>query len=149
MTEIEFYNPCFEKPTKGVYNPPLNRDFIALDVKNIDDKTMLKIMGKEGKVFKAISHQTGVDYIFWLKNEGLIAIWGYSDSLPYAIQRLQNRIYLIIYSYNPNNLTSQTQQTNDSFDTPFTFQNCSSSKNPKILSTMAYDINFPIYQNKV
>jgi hypothetical protein len=98
--EIQFYNPCYEKPTKGVYTPPLNRDFTALDVKNIDDKTMLKIMGKEGKVFKAISHQTGVDYIFWLKDEGLIAIWGYSDSLPYAIQRLQMRIYLILSQVN-------------------------------------------------
>jgi hypothetical protein len=91
-----FYNPCFEKPTVGVYCPPLNREFIGVYVTGIEDETMYKIIGKEGKVFKAISHQTGVDYIFWLKEEQMIAIWGFGDSLPYAVKRLQDRINLVL-----------------------------------------------------
>ncbi len=100
-----FYNPAYEKPARGVYNPPLNREFIGVYVKGIDDQTMYKIIGKDGKVFKAISHQTGVDYIFWLKSEEMIAIWGFAESLPHAVNRIQQRINLILsndltYNYN-------------------------------------------------
>lgn len=93
---IQYYNPCYEKPERGVYNPPLNRDFTALDVYDIDDQTMYKIIGKDGIVFKAISHQTNVDYIFWLKEEKLIAVWGFTDCIQNALNRLSDRVKLIV-----------------------------------------------------
>jgi hypothetical protein len=102
MNNTFFYNPDFELPKTGVYNPPLNRNFIGIIVKNIDNAKMYKIMGREGKVFKAISHQTGVDYIFWLKNEGIIAVWGYNELLPNAVFRIQERINLILNNYDDN-----------------------------------------------
>ena len=94
--DIKYYNPCFEKPERGVYNPPLNRDFTAIDVYDIDDQTMYKVIGKDGIVFKAISHQTNVDYIFWLKEEKLIAIWGFTDCIQYARKRLYDRVQLVL-----------------------------------------------------
>ncbi len=102
-----FYNPCFEKPTKGVYCPPLNREFVGVYVKGISDQTMYQIIGKEGKVFKAISHQTGVDYIFWLKEDEMIAIWGFKESLPYAVKRIQDRINLVLSNNMMHNYETQ------------------------------------------
>lgn len=97
--ETPMYNPCIETPLKGVYNPPINRDFTALNVAGIDDELMYMIIGKDGIVFKAISHQTGVDYIFWLKEQKMIAVWGWSDSLPYAVRRLEDRIHLVLNNF--------------------------------------------------
>jgi hypothetical protein len=90
---IQYYDPdSGEKPIKGKYCPPLNREFTCIDISNIPKKNMPYIIGKDGKVFKSITHNTGVDYIFWLKSQNLITIWGYHDLLPYALKRIQDRI---------------------------------------------------------
>jgi hypothetical protein len=56
---------------------------------------MYKIIGKGGCAFKAITHQTKSDYIYWLKPEGLIAIYGFDDEIQEAALRIEERIYMI------------------------------------------------------
>ncbi len=90
---IQYYDPdSGEKPIKGKYCPPLNREFTCIDISTVPKKNMPYIIGRDGIVFKSITYNTGVDYVFWLKKENLITIWGYQESLPYAVKRIQDRI---------------------------------------------------------
>ena len=97
--ELQYYNPCYENPLPDRYCPPLNREYTCIFVSDIPDEKMYQVIGGQGKVFKAISHQTGVDYIYWIKSQGLIAIWGMEDLLPYAVQRLHVRIRLVLNDF--------------------------------------------------
>ena len=92
-TPTTFYNPAFEKPQPGVYNPPMNRHFIAISTINFSKTFIRKIMGQNGKAFKAISHQTGADYIFYNNDRQLIEIYGLEHTIHNAYNRLQKRIH--------------------------------------------------------
>jgi hypothetical protein len=98
MQESSYYDPSNEFPSPGTYNPPINRHYIAVDLKHLklDNKEfhslIRKVIGKEGKAFKAITHQTGADYIFFNDFYKLIEIWGFEHTLTDAANRINERI---------------------------------------------------------
>jgi len=53
-------------------------------------------IGSNGKVFKAITKQSKVKYIWYKKEEHLVEIWGDELYIPNAILRVKNRIKLVI-----------------------------------------------------
>lgn len=61
------------------YNPPMAPFYFELKLSPfVQLSTMLKVIGKEGNAFKAITHQSGSDYIWWNKDKNVIEIWAYS-----------------------------------------------------------------------
>ena len=98
--KLQYYNPDEgEVPLPGKYCPPLNREFSAISVKDIPRDKMSQIIGGEGKVFKAITLITNVDYIYYLESEGIITVWGYEHLLPDAVNRLYRRIQLVMNNF--------------------------------------------------
>ena len=53
-------------------------------------------IGSNGKVFKAITKQSKVKYIWYKKEEHLVEIWGDEIHIPNAILRVKNRIKFVI-----------------------------------------------------
>ena len=76
------------------YAPPLGCKYTELALSlAIQNRTMFQIIGKEGNVFKAITHQSGTEYIWWNSERNVIEIWGNNDwSLANAYRRLKTRV---------------------------------------------------------
>ena len=76
------------------YAPPLGCKYSELALsKAIQSQTMFQIIGKDGCVFKAITHQSRTEYIWWNSERNVIEIWGYSDwSIANAYSRLKMRV---------------------------------------------------------
>ena len=95
--QVQYYNPDNgERPISGTYCPPMNRHFTCINVSTIPEDKIAQIIGNNGKIFKAISHQSGVDYIYWIKEKNIIEVWGYEHLLPNAVERIFNRINLVM-----------------------------------------------------
>tara|TARA_B100001996_G_scaffold284912_1_gene225216 strand:- start:225 stop:458 length:234 start_codon:yes stop_codon:yes gene_type:complete len=63
-----------------MYNPP-NTHYTQFDVSYKSYDEMTKIMGKNGKYFKEMTQDLGLDYIWWDKPRMVIEIWGRFESL--------------------------------------------------------------------
>lgn len=74
------------------YNPPISHYRHIRMNKQLDP---LRIMGKEGHVFKKITEKSGVDYIWWNKETNVIEIWGPHHRLMYADSLINSRIRFI------------------------------------------------------
>ena len=65
--------------------------------------TMFKVIGKEGKVFKAITHQSGASYIWWNQAKNLIEVWAYDvDAAVDAVNRVVHRLQYFQYEQDKN-----------------------------------------------
>jgi hypothetical protein len=85
-----------KRMTPGKYNPPLNHLCFILPIDKVHH-LMGKIIGKDGVVFKAISHQSGASYIWHDKEKKTIEVWGYNNFIINdAVDRISQRIQLIL-----------------------------------------------------
>lgn len=57
------------------YNPP-DAHFTQISTAQYTEKQIIKAIGKQGKHFKRITEETGVQYIYWVKETNAIEIWG-------------------------------------------------------------------------
>ena len=77
------------------YAPPQDCEFfmeMPMD-EMLQVETMLSIMGKEGKVFKAITYESGCEYIWWNAKKNVIEIWSHEmPAVHDAHFRLMERI---------------------------------------------------------
>lgn len=91
--KIHYYDiDAGEKPLEGCYSPPMNREFTAVFVGGLSLEVMIRVIGRQGSVFKAITKESGVDYIYHLRDQQMIAIWGYEEYLEDAVYRLNDQI---------------------------------------------------------
>lgn len=83
------YNPfsmvsLYKQPICSYMNITIPRDW------------MKYVIGTNGYFFNVITHQSGVQYIWYHKSSNLIEIWGYSDEvINNAKERLQKRMNTI------------------------------------------------------
>jgi hypothetical protein len=85
-----------KKMTPGKYNPPLNCLQFILPIDRVNH-LMGKIIGKDGVVFKAISHQSGASYIWHDKEKKTLEVWGFNHCIiNNAVHRISERIQLIL-----------------------------------------------------
>lgn len=82
--------------TPGVYNPPTNAHYTQINTSPVSDEIIKISIGKGGKVFKAITNQSNVNYIWYNKEKKVVEIWGPEQNLSNAINRVTERILLII-----------------------------------------------------
>jgi|TARA_B110000114_G_scaffold77939_1_gene82578 hypothetical protein len=80
----------------GVYTPPLNCHYTQLPTVGVSDEIMKISIGKNGSVFKAITNQANVNYVWYNKESLFVEIWGPEQNLPDATKRVFDRIQKII-----------------------------------------------------
>lgn len=97
---------------KNVYSPPnshyfhinlidfindLNLSDIDFNKINSNIKILISnIIGENGKVFKAITKQSKVKYIWYNDQTNVIEVWGDEIYINNAVERIKNRILLVI-----------------------------------------------------
>ena len=82
----------YNQHISGVYNPPANAHYTQINVGDINSEVMKIVIGKNGKVFKAITHQSNVQYIWYNIENKYIEIWGPEHNLQDAYDRIINRL---------------------------------------------------------
>jgi len=82
--------------TPGVYTPPINCHYTQLSTTGVSDEIMKISIGRGGKVFKAITREASVNYIWYNKEKHYIEIWGPESNLQDALKRVFDRIQKII-----------------------------------------------------
>ena len=82
----------YNQHISGVYNPPVNAHYTQINVGDINSEVMKIVIGKNGKVFKAITHQSNVQYIWYNIENKYIEIWGPEHNLQDAYDRIINRL---------------------------------------------------------
>lgn len=82
----------YNEHISGVYNPPANAHYTQINVGDINSEVMKIVIGKNGKVFKAITHQSNVQYIWYNIENKYIEIWGPEHNLQDAYDRIINRL---------------------------------------------------------
>jgi len=85
-------------PTPGNYSPPppaFNVMCLRVPIKQIDPETMRFVVGKDGAVWKSISHECNVLYIWTDRAAGFVEVWGSFQSVWAAIDRIIARMDLI------------------------------------------------------
>jgi len=90
--------------TAGIYNPPLNAHYTQIDTSPVSDDIMRISIGQGGRVFKAITHQANVNYIWFIKKKKYIELWGPEQNLPDAYSRVVARIKNIMEKVNSGEL---------------------------------------------
>lgn len=75
-----------------MYNPPLEQSKSIIKLSMDVIPLMWKVIGKEGRVFKAITRKSEVKYIWYDKNTNNIEIWGNKMNLMKAEVLLSDRI---------------------------------------------------------
>lgn len=90
--------------TAGIYNPPLNAHYTQIDTSPVSDDIMRISIGQGGRVFKAITHQANVNYIWFNKEKKYIELWGPEQNLPDAYNRIVARIHNIMNKVNSGEL---------------------------------------------
>lgn len=90
--------------TAGIYNPPLNTHYTQIDTSPVSDDIMRISIGQGGRVFKAITHQANVNYIWFNKEKKYIELWGPEQNLPDAYNRIVARIHNIMNKVNSGEL---------------------------------------------
>ena len=99
----------------GVYTPPMDCHYTQLSTIGVNNDIMKISIGKNGKVFKAITRQANVNYIWYNKDNHYVEIWGPEKNLHDAYKRVFDRIQKIItkVANGEINLCNDTSQTND------------------------------------
>mgnify|MGYP001200313303 FL=1 len=90
--------------TAGIYNPPLNAHYTQIDTSPVSDDIMRISIGQGGRVFKAITHQANVNYIWFNKEKKYIELWGPEQNLSDAYSRVVARIQNIMEKVNSGEL---------------------------------------------
>lgn len=90
--------------TPGIYNPPLNAHYTQIDTTSVSDDVMRISIGQGGRVFKAITYQANVNYIWFNKEKKYIELWGPEQNLPDAYSRVVTRIQNIMQKVNSGEL---------------------------------------------
>ena len=80
----------------GIYTPPTNCHYTQLSTQGVAEDIMKISIGKNGKVFKAITQQANVNYIWYNKQNHHVEIWGPENNLADAYNRVFDRIQRII-----------------------------------------------------
>lgn len=86
------------------YDPPVGAMCIEVPLDpSMQWSTMFKVIGKEGKVLKAITHQSGADYIWWNQTKNLIEVWAYDvNAAVDAVERVVHRVQYFQYEQDKN-----------------------------------------------
>ena len=76
------------------YSPPVDALYTEVPLSStLQWSTMFKVIGKEGKVLKAITYQSGADYIWWKQERNVMEICAYSyAALNDAFNRVSDRV---------------------------------------------------------
>lgn len=90
--------------TAGIYNPPLNTHYTQIDTSQVNEDVMRISIGQGGRVFKAITYQSNVNYIWFNNDKKFIEIWGPEKNLPDAYNRVVTRIQNIMQKVNSGEL---------------------------------------------
>jgi hypothetical protein len=90
--------------TAGIYTPPLNSHYTQINTSPVSDDVMRISIGQGGRVFKAITHQSNVNYIWFNKEKQFVEIWGPEKNLPDAYNRIVTRIQNIMNKVNSGEL---------------------------------------------
>ena len=77
-----------------------NTHYRHIRLKEEEEKNIWKIMGKEGKVFKAITSRSRCKYIWYNKENGVVEIWGPHENIMTADELVKERINKITTSIN-------------------------------------------------
>lgn len=85
-----------------MYNPPLNESKSIIKLSMDIIPFMWKVIGKEGRVFKAITKKSNVKYIWYDSNTNVIEIWGNRINLMKAEVLLSERINSLVKEGNNN-----------------------------------------------
>ena len=64
--------------TAGIYTPPLNSHYTQINTSPVSDDVMRISIGQGGRVFKAITHQSNVNYI-WFNKEKTTQLFSYKN----------------------------------------------------------------------
>lgn len=83
MNSIEYSTP-------GVYNPPETKFTVFMEIPPNAPKKLGALIGPEGKVFKAITHQSGAKYI-WCNGKNIEICGDNMDYIQDAIRRIHDR----------------------------------------------------------
>ena len=75
-----------------MYNPPINEEKTVVRLSIDVLPHIWKVIGKEGRVFKAITRKSEVKYIWYNDEEKAIEIWGERKNLIKAERLLSERI---------------------------------------------------------
>ena len=106
----------YNQHISGVYNPPVNAHYTQINVGDINSEVMKIVIGKNGKVFKAITHQSNVQYIWYNIENKHIEIWGPEHNLQDAYDRIINRLTDICAKINTGKINlkgSSNQEDNE------------------------------------
>ena len=97
------YQECYEPAgsfTPNTFCPPLNTEYTQVGIHLAHhperEELMKYIIGKAGSVFKSITFESGVDYIWYNAELDIIQIWGMEDCLEDAKDRINARIEEVI-----------------------------------------------------
>lgn len=76
------------------YNPPVDALYCEVTLPTTMQWSWIwRIVGAQGSVLKAITHQSGADYLWWNQEKGVIEIWAYSlYALHDAYYRVSDRV---------------------------------------------------------
>ena len=100
MEQMTTQNVPTNVPTNGirsgVYTPPNNCHYTQLNTAGVSDEIMKISIGRNGKVFKAITRQSNTQYIWYNKEKHFVEIWGPEQNLADAYKRVFDRIQKII-----------------------------------------------------
>ena len=77
-----------------------NTHYRHIRLKEEEEKNIWKIMGKEGKVLKAITSRSRCKYIWYNKENGVVEIWGPHENIMTADELVKERINKITMSIN-------------------------------------------------
>lgn len=116
-TPIQFGSINIEwnyKNMPGLYNPPIqHQSFYKMIDVDIDANLMKQVIGRNGVVFNAITHQARVSYIWHNRANNTIEVWGDKlSSVDEAIKRIRSRIELI----KDQNKSESNKETQDVLD---------------------------------
>ena len=75
-----------------MYNPPLEQSKSIIKLSTDIIPLIWKVIGKEGRVFKAITRKSDVKYIWYEKSTESIEIWGNKLNLMKAEILISERI---------------------------------------------------------
>ena len=70
------------------YNPPADAHYCEVDVVELIDKEVFKMMGNGGSYFKTVTEQCKAKYIWWNKEKKVIEVWGSYG----CMQKVYNRL---------------------------------------------------------
>ena len=89
MTEIRYNTPGIYT-TPGIYNPPICKYELRIEVPINAPKNLGEFIGPNGRILKAMTHQSGVLYI-WCSGKYIEIFGNDMDKIQDAIRRIRER----------------------------------------------------------